>query len=109
MMMALDVSLARLVLSGAVFLLVAGGVTAWISVNVGKRLVGIVTAQIGAALALAALHAPSHAMIAGLVVAFVQVALGVALLVRLQESYGTTETVEIDVGDGQSEPPEPLS
>lgn len=107
--MASDVSLVRLVLTGAIFLLVAGGVTAWISISVGKRLVGVVIAQIGAALALAALHAPSQALIAGLVVAFVQLTLGVALLVRLQESYGATEVVEIDGGDGQSEPPEPLS
>lgn len=88
-------------------LLVAGGASALMSASVTKRLLGVLIAIVAALLALAALGAAQAATIAGVAVAFAYCVIGVALLVRLQESYGGSDTAEIDAADAQSEPAEP--
>lgn len=106
MIMAHDLFIERAFVSGAILVLMAGAATAWISANIAKRLVGLALALIGAVMALAGLGAPSEVSSAGVAVGFGQIALGIALLVRLQEAYGATEAPEIDAADGESEPPE---
>lgn len=91
------------VLAGAVALAMIGAVTAWAAANVLKRLSGVAVALIGAVLALGALGAPPAFIVAGVSIAFAHVALGLALLVRLQESYGGTETTDIDAADRKAE------
>lgn len=98
--------LMRALLGAAMLLSLAGGSAALISPNVLKRLVGIAVAQIGAMIALAALGAPSQALTAAGAIAFAQIAAGMAILVRLQESYGETEAIEIDAADAADEPSE---
>lgn len=94
----------RALLGAAMLLAAAGGAAALISSNVLRRLAGIAVAQIGAALALAALGAPSQALVAAGAVAFAQIAAGVAILVRLQEAYGDIEANDVDAADaGDSE------
>lgn len=105
--MAPDVLIERILLAGAVALLVVGAVAAWTSANVAKRVAAIALAHIGAVVALAVLGAPGPALIAGVGAAFAQLTLGVALIVRLQESYGAIEAPEIDAADASSEPTEP--
>jgi hypothetical protein len=97
----------RLQVAAAIALLLIGAVTAWSSVNVARRLGGLVIAQLGALLALAALGASGAAMLAGVAVSFVMLAIGAALLVRLQEAYGGVEGADFDLADEQSEPTEP--
>lgn len=96
----------RALFGASMLLAVAGGATALISPNVMKRLVGIAVAQIGAMIALAALGAASHTLVAAGAIAFAQIAAGVAILVRLQEAYGETEVIEIDAADAADEPTE---
>jgi len=101
--MAGGVWILALVLAGALALVMIGAVTAWAGANAAKRLAGIVIALIGAVLALGALGAPSALLAAGVALAFVHLALGQALLVRLQEGYGGVETTEIDAADRKAE------
>jgi hypothetical protein len=88
-----------LLLACAVVLLMIGAVTAWAGANAAKRLAGVVVALIGAVLGLGALGAPPALLIAGGALGFAHLALGLALLVRLQESYGGVESTEIDAAD----------
>jgi hypothetical protein len=88
-------------------LLVAGAGTALSAANVAKRVVGIVVAFIGAALALASLGAPEPALVGAIALAFGYCVIGVSLLVRLQEGYGASETPEFDSADAATEPTEP--
>ncbi len=97
----------RLQFAASVALLMIGAVTAWTSTNVFKRVAGLVIALIAAILALAVLGAPSFALMAGVSAAAANLLIGLALLVRLQESYGGVETPEFDLADDQSEPTEP--
>lgn len=97
----------RLQFAASVALLMIGAVTAWTSTNVVKRLAGLMIALIGAVLAMAVLGAPGIALIAGVTAALASLLIGLALLVRLQESYGGVETPEFDIADEQSEPIEP--
>ncbi len=92
-----------ILLAGAVALLMAGAVTAWTSANVTKRIAALALAQIGALAGLSALGAPSAASVAGIVAAFAQLTLGVALIVRLQETYNSVEAPELDAADALSE------
>jgi hypothetical protein len=96
--------LERILAGGATALLIAGAAAALLSPNAIKRLAGLTIAGLGALAALAALGAPDVALIAGVAVLFAQLAIGVAIVVRLQESYGAIETPEIDAADAQSEP-----
>jgi len=98
--------LTRALLAGAVVLLMVGVVAAWSSDHATKRVIGIVVALLGALVGLAALSAPSALLIAGVAVLFGHVAVGVALVVRLQEAYGGVEAPAIDAADAQSEPVE---
>ena len=97
----------RLHLGADAALVMLGAVTAWSSTNVAKRLVGLVIANIAVMLALASLHAPDAALLGVLAIALAQFVIGAALVVRLQESYGVTETPELDGADEQGEPAEP--
>lgn len=97
----------RLQFAASVALLMIGAVTAWASTNALKRVAGLMLALIGAILAMAVLGAPGFALLAGVAAAAASLLVGVALLVRLQESYGGVETPEFDLADDQSEPIEP--
>jgi hypothetical protein len=94
----------RLLAGAAVALLMIGAVTALVSANATKRLVGLGIAMLGALAALAALRAPEGAIIAGAAVLLAQVILGVAIIIRLHESYGGIETPDIDAADAEAEP-----
>jgi len=96
--------LERLLAGGAIALLIAGAAAATLSPNAIKRLAGLTIAGLGALAALAALGAPGVTLTAGVAVLFAQLAVGVAIIVRLQESYGVIEAPEIDAADAQSEP-----
>lgn len=80
-------------------LIVAAAAGALSAPNLIKRLACIVLAQVGAVLAASTLGAGSGVVVAAIAVAFVQTAVGAALIVRLQESYGGVETPEIDAAD----------
>ena len=86
----------RLLAGGAVALLMIGAATALTSPNAIKRLAGLSIAMLGGLAALAALGAPQGAIVAGAAVLLAQLALGVAIVVRLHESYGGIETPDLD-------------
>lgn len=94
----------RLVLTCAVGLLFGGAFLAWTNANAMKRVAGVFVAQIGAIIAIAVLGAPSQLFICGVAVAFGQLTIGAALLVRLQEAYGAQEIPAIDMADAGDEP-----
>jgi hypothetical protein len=85
----------------------AAAFTALTSANAVKRVVSIVVALIGAMLASAALAAPAQLVVAAGALAFAFCAVGVALIVRLQEAYGAVEVGDFDSADEQSELREP--
>ena len=93
----------RLAIAAAIVLVLTGGVMALASGNAVKRVAGAVLTYFGAVLALAAMAAPSGAMIAGLGLALVTLIIGAAIVVRLQETYGGVELIEIDQADARSE------
>jgi hypothetical protein len=97
----------RLLVGAAVALLMLGAATALVSPNAIKRLVGLGIAMLGALAALAALRAPEGAIVAGAAVLLAQLTLGVAITIRLQESYGGIETPDIDAADAEAEPRDP--
>jgi hypothetical protein len=102
---------ATLVASGGAFAIalvvaMAGVLAAFTSANAGKRVAAVLVALVAAMLALAAFGAPASALIAAGALAFVYCAVGVALMVRLQEAYGGIEVKDIDAADEQSEPRE---
>lgn len=106
-MVMVDPIVTRLLLAAAVAMLMLGAVAAWTSANLIKRVAGLVVAMLGAVAGLAALSAPPGLMIAGAAAAFAQLALGVALGVRLQEAYGGVEVADFDIADDADEPAEP--
>ncbi len=83
----------------AVALVMIGAVTAWTGANNAKRLAGLLVALIGAALTLGAIGAPPAFLVGAMVIAFATFAVGLAVLVRLQEAYGGVESTEIDAAD----------
>ncbi len=88
--------------------LVAGGaVAAFVSSNALKKVAAVLTALVGAALAAALLGAPGGVLIAAAAIAFAYCVVGVAVVVRLQEVYGSIETRDLDAADEQDEPREP--
>lgn len=96
--------LERLLAGGAVALLMSGATAALVSPNAIKRLVGLGIAVLGALAALAALRAPEGAIVAGAAVLLAQLIVGVAITIRLHESYGGIEAPEIDAADAEDEP-----
>jgi len=99
--------LERALLGLAAALVMAGAVAAWTSPNAIKRLASVLIASFGAMMGLAALAAPTGVLVAGVAVAFAYLAIGAALIVRLQEGYSAVETPEIDAADEADEPREP--
>ncbi|HRE46079.1 MAG TPA: hypothetical protein PKY87_19210, partial [Terricaulis sp.] len=71
--------------------------------NAAKRLAGLVFALMGAVLALGVLGAPAALLAGAVALAFAYLALGLALMVRQQETYGGVETTEIDAADRKAE------
>lgn len=96
-----------LTLALSVALLAGGAVAAFASANALKKVAGTLIALAGAATALAALQAPSLAVIAAVAIAFAYAVVGVAVVVRVQEAYGDIESDEIDAADRRDEPREP--
>lgn len=85
--------------AGAIALVVIGATAALLLANAIKRIAGLVLAGFGATLALAALGAPDSALVAGVTLLFAQTVVGVAIVVRLQESYGAIEAPDVDSAD----------
>lgn len=96
----------RLDVALGVAIVLIGAVTAWTSVNAVKRLGGLVIAQLGAVLTLAALGAPHGLLLAAITIGVAVLVIGAALIVRLQEAYSGVELAEIDLADEQGEPAE---
>jgi NADH:ubiquinone oxidoreductase subunit K len=94
-------------LTAAVLLLSLAAATCLSTNNLGRRLIALFIAMVGAVLAASGLHADSGALIAGIAVAAAYAAIGFSLLVRLQETYQSVETDEVDAHDLSDEPPEP--
>lgn len=91
----------------AVALLILGALLAFTSTNALKRVLAALVALFGAALALAFLNVPELALIAASAIAFSYCILGAAIVVRLQETYGSIEASALDAADEQDEPREP--
>ena len=89
--------------ASGVALLIVGATGALALTNVIKRIVAWLIAGFGAIAALAALGAPSGALLAGVAVLFAQTALGAVLTVRLQEDYGSVEAQDIDAADREDD------
>lgn len=98
-----DIWLTAFALGAAMALTLIGAVTAWLGANAAKRLAGLVFALMGAVLALGVLGAPAALLTGGVALAFAYLALGLALVVRQQETYGGVETTEIDAADRKAE------
>lgn len=96
-------SLEPVLAAAAVALVMIGAAGALLLANVIKRMAALLIAGFGALAALAALGAPSGALLAGVAVMFVQTVLGAAIAVRLQESYAAVEAPEVDAADAQDE------
>jgi hypothetical protein len=85
--------------AAAIALVVIGAMAALLMANAIKRIAGLMLAGFGATVALAALGAPDSALVVSVAVVFVQTVVGVAIVVRLQESYGVIEAPEVDSAD----------
>ncbi len=90
-------------LAAAMALTLIGAAAAWLAANAAKRLAGLAFALIGAVLALGVLGAPAALLAGGVALAFAHFGLGLALVVRQQETYGAIETTEIDAADRKAE------
>lgn len=90
-------------------LVMIGAVAALLSGNAIKRVGGLLVSGFGAIASLAALGVGSGPIVAGVAVLLVHAVLGVTLVVRLQESYGSIEAPEIDAADADSETQERAS
>lgn len=77
--------------------------------NALTRLAGVAIALLGGVCALAALGAPQAAQIVAAATALAYLFVGAAIVVLVQESYGSIETAALDSADAASEPPEPRS
>jgi hypothetical protein len=97
----------RLLLAAAVAFVLVGAITTTVSGNATKRIAGLFIATLGALLALAALRAPEGALIVAAVAGFAHVAIGAALVTRMQEAYGGVDIAAINAADEQSERPAP--
>jgi len=88
-----------LLAAAAIALVIIGVAAALVQANAVKRVIGLAIAGFGAIAALAALGASDAALVAGVAIVFAYSVVGVALIVRLQESYGAIEAPEIDAAD----------
>lgn len=103
MILAGPISLESALAGGAIALVVIGAGAALLLDNAIKRLAGLMIAGFGAVLVLAVLGAPDGAMVAGVAILFAQLIVGVAIVVRLQESYGAIEAGDVDAADRESD------
>jgi hypothetical protein len=103
--MPLFASAISLVIAAA--LLMAGVATAWSSANLMRRMMGLAIALIAAVVAASVLGAPDQVAIAATALAFAYLVAGVSVLVRLHETYATSETPDLDAADDADEPAEP--
>ncbi len=94
-------------LAGAVLLLVLGAATCLSASNLSRRVAALFVALIGAVLGASVLGADSGALMAGVALIGAYAAIGLALLVRFQESYQSVEAEDIDAADLLDEPTEP--
>lgn len=94
---------------GGAALVMIGAAAALLSANAIKRVGGLLVSGFGAVAALAAMGAGSGPVIAGVAVLFVYAVVGTAIVVRLQESYGSIEAPEIDAADAESDAQERAS
>ncbi len=92
----------------AVALFAGAAAGAFAAGNALKKLAAIFISLVAAALTLALLGASSAAPIAVMAIAFAYCLVGVALVVRLQEAYGSIEQSDLDAADERDEPAEPL-
>ena len=84
---------------GAAALLTAG--------SVGKRLIALAVVNLAALYALAALAAPESILVAAVFAGFAQICIGVSVMVRLKEDYGSVLTRHLDAADAESERTDP--
>lgn len=96
-------------LAAALALLALGAALALTSGNAAKRAVGMVIAQSGATLGAIALGLPAAGATAMLAIMLASLLIGAAIVVRLQEAYGSVEAPEIDEADRYSEPADDLT
>ncbi|MBI3440127.1 MAG: hypothetical protein HY054_16000 [Proteobacteria bacterium] len=94
-------------LAVALLLLSIAAASALTAQNLGRRVIGLFVVLVGAILAAAALRADGGMIIMGAVVATSYAAIGVALLVRSQETYQSVEADDLDAADLRDEPVEP--
>lgn len=106
-MTAAAMPLEPLLAAAAIALVVIGATAALLLDNAIKRIVGLTVAGFGATAGLAAVPAPDGALVAGVAILFAQAVVGVVIVVRLQESYGTIEAGEIDGADRGDDAQEP--
>lgn len=97
------VSIEPILAATAVALVVIGAMAALLLGNAIKRLAGLLIAGFGAIAALAVLGASDGALLVGVAVLLAQTAIGVALVVRLQEAYGAVDAGDIDAADADSD------
>jgi hypothetical protein len=91
----------------AVVLVLLGILSAWTASNAITRLAGVAIALLGGICALAALGAPPSAQIVAGAAAFAYLLVGAAIVVLVQENYGSIEAAALDSADSGAEPPEP--
>lgn len=103
MIAAAPISLEAVLAGGAIALVVIGAAAALMIDNAIKRLAGLMIAGFGAVLALGVLGAPNGALVAGAAILFAQAVVGVAIVVRLQESYGAIEASDVDNADRETD------
>lgn len=86
-----------------VALVMIGAATTLVASNAIKRAGGLLVSGFGAIGFLAATGAGSAPLIICVALLFVYAVFGAALVVRLQESYGSIEAAEIDAADADSD------
>lgn len=90
-------------------LVMIGAAATLLSANAIKRVGGLLVSGFGAVAALAAMGAGNEPIIVGVAVLFVYAVIGTAIVVRLQESYGSIEAPEIDATDAEGDSQERAS
>jgi hypothetical protein len=91
----------------AILLLILAAATCLSTNTISKRIIALFVAMVGAILAAAGLHPDGGVLVAGVAVAATYAAVGVALMVRIQETYSSVEADDLDAADLSDEPLEP--